>query len=123
MQRLFFEAAWDKTIAPQDRSRIEEIFAETAFDKKNDIAFSPVREAVNHRKELLVTVLVHNFKNQEITFADTKLGLRCDGKLTAEHVFSMPLSIPPETSMPWTFIFPAGSWTGSPSGSHLMFLS
>lgn len=107
MQQLKFEPSWDKAVAAQDREHIELIFLKTKDQATESILFSPIREALNHKKEFLVTVLVHNFSNQELIFNKIPLVYLIDQELAAEHVFTIPIfNIPAKTSMPWTFIFP-----------------
>ncbi|MBD8033975.1 SLAP domain-containing protein [Solibacillus merdavium] len=105
VQKLQFEAAWDKTIAKQDRLIIEQLFHQTKDEDTEEISCCFVRKALNHRQQLLLTVLIHNrsgdvlnFQNREVTCTTTK------GVFA--KTFTIPnLNIPPHTSMPWTFIF------------------
>lgn len=105
MQQLYFHPAWEKTISEQDRALIENLFEQT-YTQVDDLIMSPmIRAAINHKKELLVTVLVHNFTHHSAKFMNRSIFIHCD-ELDAEHVFTIPdLVIPPFTSMPWTFIF------------------
>ncbi|WP_054708971.1 SLAP domain-containing protein [Bacillus sp. JCM 19041] len=104
MQQLLFEDAWDRTIADEDRAEIIRLFTESADRGER---FIPVRAAINHRGDLLVTAIVQNtstrvseFKNKQVVYEEA-------GELVAEHLFSVDqLNLPPETSMPWTLIFP-----------------
>lgn len=107
MQQLYFHPTWDKAISPQDRTRIEEVFEET-YTQVDDVIMSPlVRAAINHKGELLVMVLVHNFTHHSARFVERSLFVHCDD-FSEQHVMTIPaLSVPPFTSMPWTFIFPA----------------
>lgn len=112
MQQLQFEASWDKALSVNDRQAIETIFHETKNQVNNDILFSPIREAINHKEELLVTVLVHNFTEHPLEFTNTRLGYNINGAVIANNIFTLPaLTIPAHTSIPWTFIFPKGSYT------------
>ncbi|MDM5201465.1 SLAP domain-containing protein [Fictibacillus enclensis] len=107
MQRLIYESAWDKTIAAQDRKMIEEIFNETIEENGQNVTFPLVRSALNHKGDLLVTCLIHNFGSEPFSIEDTELTYKEDGALIAEIAFTTPqVQLPPETSMPWTFIFP-----------------
>ncbi|KGR76231.1 SLAP domain-containing protein [Ureibacillus sinduriensis] len=111
MQQLQFEASWDKALAAEDRLEIKRIFDETKRHDQSDIVFTPIREANNHEEALLVTVLVHNFTNESLSFQNTRLLYSIQGEVIAEETFTLPaLSIPHKTSMPWTFIFPKGSY-------------
>lgn len=107
MQKLQWEKSWDKAVATQDREQIELIFLKTKDLMIEDILFTPIREAINHKKEFLVTVLVHNFTDQELIFDKTRLVYAIGNERKASHLFTIPMLIlPPKVSMPWTFIFP-----------------
>ncbi|RID82214.1 SLAP domain-containing protein [Peribacillus asahii] len=110
MQKLQFEPSWDKTLSPKDRKIIEGIFLETRLSNHANIELTPLRQAINHKGELLVTVLVHNFSQRVLLFHNKKLRYIENEKIIAEHIFTLPpLVIQQETSMPWTFIFPIES--------------
>lgn len=110
MQKLQYESAWDKTISPKDRTLVEEKFKQTTLNGE-PIQFTPLRFDWNYKKELLVLVIVHNTTNEDFTFNQTKLLLKNKEETLAEHVFTTPsLLIKAKTSMPWTFIFPVGSY-------------
>ncbi|YCA45780.1 SLAP domain-containing protein [Bacillus sp. JZ8] len=112
MRQLQFEASWDRALADQDRQNIKRIFNETKHLKDSAIFCSPIREAINHNEDLLVTVLVHNCTDHLFTFMNTRLLYSIGGEVIADKVFTLPaLTIPPEVSMPWTFIFPKDSYT------------
>ena len=111
MQKLQWEKSWDKAVATQDREQIELIFLKTKDLMIEDILFTPIREAINYKKEFLVTVLVHNFTDQELIFDQTRLVYAIGNEVMARYLFTIPmLIIPPKASMPWTFIFPEGSY-------------
>nr|WP_106783043.1 SLAP domain-containing protein [Lysinibacillus timonensis] len=111
MQQLQFESSWDKALSVEDRRTIEKIFYDTKYFRSIDILFSPIREAINHKEELLVTVLVHNFTESPLNFKNTKMQYNIHDEVIANNVFTLPsLIIPPNVSMPWTFIFPKGSY-------------
>ncbi len=111
MQQLQFEASWDKALATQDRQNIEKIFSETKHLNSSDILCSPIRQAINYKEELLVSVLIHNFTEHPLIFNNTRLLYSIEGQIVAEKSFTLPtLSIPSKVSMPWTFIFPKGSY-------------
>ncbi|MFB5283138.1 SLAP domain-containing protein [Peribacillus sp. Hz7] len=110
MQKLQFEPSWDKTLSLKDRKRIEEIHSETSLSNPANMQLTPLWQATNHKGELLITVLVHNFSQQVLLFHNKKLRYIENKEIIAEHIFSLPaLVIQQETSMPWTFIFPVES--------------
>ncbi|MGE8080122.1 SLAP domain-containing protein [Peribacillus loiseleuriae] len=110
MQKLQYESSWDKTLSNKDRKIIEGIFLNTSLPNQNSIQFTSLWQAINHKGELLVTVLVHNFSHQVCSFMNKKLRYIENNDIFAEHTFTLPsLTVQPETSMPWTFIFPVES--------------
>ena len=110
MQQLDFEASWDKTISKKDRQKIEAIFLETSQSDNHTIQFTPLWHAFNHKGELLVTVLIHNFTLHPYSFQKTKLRYIETNGIPIEHTFNLPsLCVKARCSMPWTFIFPKES--------------
>ncbi|MTW87387.1 SLAP domain-containing protein [Virgibacillus dakarensis] len=107
MQKLTFESSWEKALSVKDRNRIEQVFSETIIPKNTPAHFTLLWQALNYKKELLVTALVHNSSQQIFSFHHTDLKYIEYGKTVAEYSFTLPtLIIKPNTSMPWTFIFP-----------------
>ncbi|MBB6453166.1 SLAP domain-containing protein [Salirhabdus euzebyi] len=115
MQKLQLESSWDKTLSPRDRDEIEQAFSRVTLSGA-DIQFTPLWQAMNHKGQLLVTVLVHNTRKEGFTFTNSKLHYKENGVTAAKHTFTIPaLCIGAETTMPWTFIFPVESLTVSPT--------
>jgi SLAP domain-containing protein len=107
MQMLRFESSWDKTLSDKDRVIIQQLFLETSRFNNESIQFVPLWQAINHKGDLLVTVLIHNFTKHVRLFQDNKMHYLENNKIVAEHIFTLPsLIIESKTSMPWTFIFP-----------------
>lgn len=115
MQKLYFESAWDKTIAPRDREKIELIFLEQAIHLKGNIHFSFLWKAINHKDELLVTVLIHNCEETSMHIQETIITYLEQNKQIATGIFNAPRSIAGKTTMPWTFIFSASNPTTQPA--------
>ena len=104
MQQLRFEDAWERTLADEDRAEIIRLFSEYTGSRER---FIPVRVAVNHRGDLLVTVIVQNTSTSVFEFRNKQLVYEEAGIWVAKHIFSIDqLHLPPGTSMPWTLIFP-----------------
>ena len=111
MQQLQFEASWDKALSLKDRQHIERLFNETKHLNNSGPYCIPIRVAINHEAALLVTVLVHNYLNAPLIFHNTRLLYSIQAETIAEEIFTLPnLTIPAKVSMPWTFIFPNGSY-------------
>ena len=109
MQKLQFESAWDRTIADKDRRWIEHMFNEHPINKENGVHFTFLREAINHKGELLVTVLIHNCDEYQLTFKNTTISYVNDVKREVIGTFDVPYEIPRKTTIPWTFIFSTSS--------------
>ncbi len=105
MQKLYFEPAWDKTIAPTDREKITHHFQQQTKQLQDGVHMSFLRNARNYKGELLVTVLIHNFEDINFRLNNTVISYYEQGKQSANAMFSLPCEIAGNTSMPWTFIF------------------
>lgn len=106
MQRLQFEPAWDKTIAPQDREQIEKTFASMRpMNDNKGIYLTFLREAINHKDDLLVTVLIHNCTDEKLSLKNVCIAYHQNEKVIAVDTFNLPFEISPRTTMPWTFIY------------------
>ena len=113
--QLQYEKSWDKALASVDRTRIEQLF----LHAKKSENFTAIREAVNHQETLLISVLIHNRSEKTLVFDQTSLDYELDGQHIAMALFTLPqLKIPPHTSMPWTFLFPKGSYCPSPPSAN-----
>lgn len=107
MQSLVFEQAWDKTIDPHDRQKIEATFNQANRLGKAPEKFLPLWQTRNHRGDLLVAVIIQNFVEESLTLKHVPLTYYEAGQTIATHSFSDPrLTIESKCSMPWTFIFP-----------------
>jgi SLAP domain-containing protein len=116
LQKLVFESAWDKTLAPKDRSEIERVFSEIK-DKEKDVHQAVIlKTAFNHKQELLVTVLLNNYSKIPMSLLGKKIVYKENGQALGKFESAYKLEVPAQTSMPWTFIFPSGSWEGALSG-------
>lgn len=125
MQTLKFESSWHKALSNQDRKTIEAAFLETSKFNNTCIQFTPLWQASNHKGELLVTVLIHNFKLHPFSFYKTMIGYTEHSQILAEYAFTIPsLDIAPETTMPWTFIYPIESIKDIPTfqNGHLTLI-
>lgn len=104
MQKLQFERAWDKTISAQDRLLIEQAFHQTK-EQDECISCYIIRTAINHKKQLLITTLIHNRTNQQLNFRNREVSIITEGEKFTQNFTINALEIPPYCSMPWTFIF------------------
>ena len=105
LQKLQFEQAWNKTISQNDRHAVEQLFQQTVLLQEDYIACPIFRQAINHKNEMLVTVLIHNFSDQELIFENRNVHCLLDDGQVTQNFTIQALRIPEKTSMPWTFIF------------------
>ncbi|HLR66720.1 SLAP domain-containing protein [Virgibacillus alimentarius] len=110
MQKLTFHPAWEKTLSVKDKEQIEQSFHHTRFSSCS-IHFTPLWEAINHKGELLVTVIIHNSTDGPVLFHHQQFIYEKNRTVIASSNFSLPSQVQKETSMPWTFIFPSGTFT------------
>ena len=117
MQKLEFESAWDRTLALPDRLKIEQVFSE--LDHKHNEGQQSVilKTAFNHKNDFLVTVLVNNYAKQPFSLAEKNVVYKEKAGTISEMDSPYSLEVPANTSMPWTFIFPAASIQKEPSGA------
>lgn len=105
MQKLYFESAWDKTIAPIDREKMMKYFQQQTKQLHGGVHLSFLWNARNHKGEQLITVLIHNCEDINFRLHNTVISYNEQGKQLAKAKFSLPCEIAGNTSMPWTFIF------------------
>lgn len=114
---LVFEPKWDKALPSADRRKIEQTFQNSVQPNSvnKQMTFTPLWQARNHRSDLLVTVLINNYSRQAYSFSNTTLQYVEDDTVKAEKHFTLErVFVPPDSSMPWTFIFPKSSFTDIP---------
>jgi SLAP domain-containing protein len=116
LQKLVFESAWDRTLAQKDRQEIERVFSEIVVEGKEGHQAVTLKTAFNHKREFLVTVLLNNYSKSSLSLLGKKLVYKEKNWTIGEFESAYTLVIPPQTSMPWTFIFPAESLIDQPDG-------
>jgi SLAP domain-containing protein len=117
LQKLAFESAWDRTLAEKDRNEIERVFSEINAEGKEGYQAVLLKTAFNHKREFLVTVLLNNYSKIPMSLLGKKVVYKEKNRTIGEFESAYTLEIPAETSMPWTFIFPAGSLIDTPNGN------
>ncbi|GGA74719.1 SLAP domain-containing protein [Ornithinibacillus halotolerans] len=110
MHTLNYQTAWEKQISAKDKALVERKFEETILEE-DTVQYTLIRKDRNYKNELLVLVLVHNTTDQDIMYKQKKLCLWHNDTLVAEHIFTLHnLTVKSNSSMPWTFIFPIGTY-------------
>jgi SLAP domain-containing protein len=116
LQKLVFESAWDRTLAQKDRHEIERPFSEINTEGKEGYQAVLLKTAFNHKREFLVTVLLNNYSKISLSLLGKKVVYKEEDQILGEFQSAYTLEVPAQTSMPWTFIFPAGSLIDTPNG-------
>ena len=107
MQKFIFDPSWDRALSESDRQDILTLFGNT---KTSTDMFPLLWTAVNYKGELLITVMIHNFSDNPIDFANTVLQYKVNDEVLAQHRFDLPnVKLDSTESTVWTFIFPVDS--------------
>lgn len=109
MQSLVWQEKWATTLSKQDRREIEGIFSQSVRHlHKGMVNFTPIWQAKNHRNDLLISVVIHNTTEDRFALQNTPIAYIAENETTlAQHTFTTnQIVVEPNTSMPWTFIFP-----------------
>lgn len=113
---MVFESAWDRTLAEKDRNEIERVFSEINAEGKEGYQAVLLKTAFNYKQEFLVTVLLNNYSKIPMSLLGKKVVYKEKDQILGEFESAYTLEVPAQTSMPWTFIFPAGSLIDPPDG-------
>jgi|GEM_PF-877708 len=107
-QTLFFQEAWERTISLTDKEEIIKLFERSSSERKpGEVSFIPFRVALNYKGDILATVLIQNEVNSKVELLDFSLSLfDKEGYIATESFSYSNIALPPNSTMPWTFIFP-----------------
>ena len=73
----------------------------------------PIRQAINHNGDYLLTVLFHNRTQQAIHLSNIHLSVSSPYFQAVQHQFpTTEWYVEPQTSSPWTFIFREMNYSG-----------
>jgi SLAP domain-containing protein len=105
--KLVFDPAWEKAIAPQDREAIKILHHQNPV-VYGEVRWTPIRVAMNHQNSLLAMVLIQNGLTKDFTAEGINLTyIEKDRGVIAKSAFNLPnVRIRTGFSMPWTFVFP-----------------
>src|SRR5699024_10033857 len=105
MQKLYFEAAWERTIAQNDREKIIKIFEKVQPTLSSGVHFTFLWTAKNHENETLITTLIDNVRPHVLQLTNTIDTYKVNTEVQYKDKFDVKEPIPANSSMPWTFIF------------------
>ncbi|MCF6138983.1 SLAP domain-containing protein [Pseudalkalibacillus berkeleyi] len=106
-ERLLFDPAWEKAIAPRDRESIEQLHQSHPV-VNGELSWTPINVALNHQGSILAMVLIQNGLEETFTAENLSLIYREHTRgVVAEANFQLKqVQVPSGASMPWTFVFP-----------------
>src|SRR5699024_519619 len=105
MQKLYFETAWERTIAQNDREKIIKIFEKVQPTLSSGVHFTFLWAAKNHENETLITTLIHNVRPHVLQLTNTIVAYKANTEVHYTHKFDVKEPLPAHSSMPCTFIF------------------
>src|SRR5699024_148059 len=105
MQKLYFETAWERTIAQNDRKKIIKIFEKVQPTLSSGVHITFLWTAKTHETETLITTLIHNVRPHVLQITNTIINYKVNTEVQYKDKFDVKEPIPVNSSMPCTFIF------------------
>jgi accessory Sec system S-layer assembly protein len=109
VHRLDLEPMWEEQLSDSQKNELEQLVNSLPQLGENEVSFHTVNAGFQPEGSLAVTLLVRNGAKQSINLEHLPLELvNENNELIASGSFKLPpLTVQPNTSKPWTFIFPA----------------
>ncbi|MFZ3578968.1 accessory Sec system S-layer assembly protein [Virgibacillus sp. DJP39] len=107
--QLDLAESWEKSIAENTKSSLQKIVESAAPLKPGEVNFMGLEAKQKENKDLVVTILIRNGAEKNITLEQAPFGLKdASGEEIAKGSFKLEdFTVKANTSKPWTFIFPA----------------
>ena len=111
--QLDLEVSWEKSIAEKTKSTLKEIIANAKPLKSGEMNFMGIQAKRNDKGELVVTILIRNGSDKNITLQQVPLGVKdaSDEEIAKGSFKIADFTVKANTSKPWSFIFPASMIT------------
>lgn len=105
---LDLEESWEKSLADQDKEKLENLVKSMTPPKAGEVNFMGVQARVADDGGLHVTILIRNGSEKNLTLQQLPLIVEdASGDVVAKGGFKLEnLEVKSNTSKPWTFIFP-----------------
>ncbi|MBP0725141.1 accessory Sec system S-layer assembly protein [Bacillus sp. RG28] len=109
VHRLALEPSWEERLSEDQKQQLSELVSSLPKLGENEVSFHAVNAGLQPDGTLAATLLVRNGAKQAINLEQLPLELiNENNELIASGSFKLPpLIVQPNTSKPWTFIFPA----------------
>lgn len=109
VHRLDLDPTWDAQLPEEQKEELNQIVASLPKLGQNEVNIHPLNAKVQDDGNLTVTIFLRNGSKQAINIETLPLEVINDnGELVARGSFNLPpLTVGPNSSKPWTFIFPS----------------
>lgn len=107
--QLDLDETWKKQLPQEQQEALVEMIKKLPKLGKNEVNFTGLQAKVHEDKSLVTTILIRNGNNKSINLEQLPLEVvDANGKLVAKGAFRLDpvLSVQPNSTKPWTFIFP-----------------
>lgn len=109
VHRLDIDPTWEAKISEEQKEELRNLVSTLPKLGENEVSLHPVSAHIHEDGNLVATLLIRNGSKQAVDLQSLPLELINDNQETiVVGQFTLPpLTILPNTSKPWTFIFPA----------------
>ncbi|MDF0726055.1 accessory Sec system S-layer assembly protein [Cytobacillus sp. S13-E01] len=106
---LDLEESWEKSLAEEEKLKLKEMVEKLEPPKSGEINFLGLQIKQVDNNDLHVTVLIRNGNDKGIKLEQIPLQIEdANGEIIAKGGFKLDnFQVNPNTSKPWTFIFPS----------------
>ena len=107
--RLDVDPTWEGRLSDEQREELSKLVSTLPKLGENEVSIHPVAANIHEDGNLSTTLLVRNGSKQAVNLEVLPLEvINENGETIARGSFTLPpLTVQPNTSKPWTFIFPA----------------
>jgi len=109
VHRLDLETSWEEQLSDTQKDELRQLVSSLPKLDENEVSFHAINAGLQPDGNLTTTLLIRNGAKQAINLEHLPLELRNEhDEIIASGSFKLaPLTIQPNTSKPWTFIFPS----------------
>ncbi|MCG3088968.1 SLAP domain-containing protein [Sporosarcina cyprini] len=105
--KLHFHPVWEQTLPSKSKSELTAAF--TALSPSHSFGASPFLVKRKRNGGIVATVFLQNVTAYPVTLEKVQVQLYDQKKRIAQNIFDESLVIPPNSTMPWSFVFPPES--------------
>ncbi|MED0660837.1 accessory Sec system S-layer assembly protein [Bacillus smithii] len=106
--QLDLEPSWEQSLPDEEKKKLQQLVSQLEPPKKNELNFMGLEAKMLQSGDLAVTLLIRNGYEKAIQIQQLPLRIiDANDAIAAEGQFNIgQLEIKPNTTKPWTFIFP-----------------